>query len=59
MKGYAKYRKALVAAGGAGLLAALAVLDESGVMTDRPWFGAVVAALTVAGVYKVRNAPAA
>lgn len=46
-----RYAKAFVAAAGAAII----VLNESGVFADRPWFTMLVAAVTAAGVYQVRN----
>jgi len=55
MSGFAPYRKTLVAAASAGLIAAQTALPLS-----PTWHGAVTVALAVlgaGGVYQVRNAP--
>ena len=49
------YRKGIVAGSGGAIVAGLAALDSTGILSDRPWMSAVVSVVTAMGVYQVRN----
>jgi hypothetical protein len=51
------YKKGIVAGGGGVIVAGMAALDATGILTAYPAVSAVVSVVTAMGVYGVRNEP--